>query len=570
MTRSTLLQTAFLVGLAGAAHGIDAWTGGTSTDWADGSNWSNGNPPDGTDTVRVNNISDGTTFTPSLTTAYTLDPDGPGGDMWVGGSGTGELNIDNGGSLNVVGNWLFVGENGGTGTINVNSGGAIGGDNNIRLGRTGGNGTLNVNGGTISGVSGIITDGGATSAINVSNNGSVSSTGNIQMHGNSSSGIDSGSITAGSEFWVGGDGDGTTFLQTGGTVSSAAWFVVGRGGTNAEYTMTGGTVNAATSVAGTFASVGAFGGSSGTLNVGGTGEFNVANNRRLYVGEGGEGTLRVSGDGQVNITDTNEGGVRLGQAATGVGTVHLDGGTISTPQVSLGAGSGTFNFNGGLLQASRDESTLTNGTFITGVTANVLDGGANIDSNGFNITSSVDLIASGTGGLDKLGLGSLTLAGSGNSVNGATVSAGTLFITGQLGTTTGTTVSAGASIGGNGTLVGDLALATGATIDISLGALSIDPTATVLFNGLQLTDILGLDLGTAGNGTYSVLDGDFTIDGSSVIANLGEGDALDLGGGRSAWFETGSLSVVIVPEPSVALLGGLGLFALVRRRRRQD
>ncbi len=566
MTRASILNTAFLIGLAGAAHGVDTWTGGTSTDWSDGTNWSNGNPPDGTDSVLVNNISDGTTFTPSLTTAYTLDPDGPGGDMWVGGGGTGELNIDNGGSLNVVGNWLFVGENGGTGTINVNSGGAIGGDNNIRLGRTGGNGTLNVDGGTISGVSGIITDGGATSAINVTNNGSVASTGNIQMHGTSSSGIDSGSIDAGYEFWVGGDGDGTTFLQTGGTVSSAAWFVVGRDGTNAEYTMTGGTVNAATTTSGSFAVVGSFGGSSGTLNVGGTGEFYVANNRRLYIGESGTGTLNVSGSGLVNTTDTNEGGVRLGQEASGVGTVNLNGGTIQTPQVSVGAGSGTFNFNGGLLQASADESALTSGTFIQGVTANVLAGGANIDSNGFNVTSSVDLV--GAGNLDKQGAGSLTLAGSGNSVGAASVSAGTLFITGQLTTTSGTTVDAGASIGGNGTLVGDLTVASGATIDITLGALTVDNAATVLFNGLDLADIEGLDLGTALNGTYNVLAGSFTIDGSSTINNLGELNALDLGSGRSAWFEEGSLNVVVVPEPSIAFLGGLGFFALLRRRRR--
>ncbi len=536
MTRNSILQTAFLLGLAATAQGIDTWTGGTSTDWADGTNWSNGNPPDGTDTVLVNNISDATTFTPSLTTAYTLDPDGPGGDMWVGGSGTGELNIDNGGSLNVQGNWLFVGENGGTGTINVNSGGAITGDNNIRLGRTGGNGTLNVDGGTISGVSGIITDGGATSAINVTNNGSVASTGNIQMHGTSSSGIDSGSIDAGYEFWVGGDGDSTTFLQTGGTVSSGAWFVIGRDGTNSEYTMTGGTVNAATSTVGSFAVVGSFGGSSGTLNVGGTGEFYVDSNRRLYIGEDGTGILNVTGDGLVQNTDTNEGGVRLGQNATGVGTVNLDGGTISTPQVSQGGGTGTFNFNGGTLLVNADESALTAGTFMGGLTrANVRDGGAVIDTDTFSVTVSQGLAHSDIGGdaaidggLTKQGAGTLILSGNNTYTGPTVVSAGTLAFSGggAIDFTTGLTLADSTTLDVSAATVdpyppaltfsGDAQLVFQATGDDTDQAIITDSLTTTPPNVItvDVTNTAGSWTGDPGGWSYPLIDHDGTYVGT--------------------------------------------------------
>ena len=37
--------------------------------------------------------------------------------------------------------------------------------------------------------------------------------------------------------------------------------------------------------------------------------------------------------------------------------------------------------------------------------------------------------------------------------------------------------------------------------------------------------------------------------------------------GRSAYFTEGSLAVMVVPEPGAALLGSIGLIALLRRRR---
>lgn len=355
--------------------------------------------------------------------------------------------------------------------------------------------------------------------------------------------------TAG-EFWVGGTGAGT-MTQSGGSLSTGSWFVVGRNGTGV-LNMTGGSIASSTSNAGSFAVLGSFGGSTGTANISG-GTF--ASSQDLYVGEGGAGILNVSGTGAVTAAD----GVRLGVNGGGSGVVNLDGGSISTNLVTKGAGTGTFNFNGGTLKA-----TANNATFITGVTTDVKSGGAKIDSNGFNVTSVVDL--TGAGSLEKLGAGSLTLAGSANNVASVAVSAGTLFVTGQLSAASGVTVADGATIGGNGTVNGNLTIADGGMIDFSLGALAVNSTSTVSFGGFSLDDVIGFDKNTAANGTYTILSGSFTLN-SANIANFGAENAFIRGDGKEVYFEQGSLNIVVVPETSSLILGLAGSLLLLRRRR---
>ena len=92
------------------------------------------------------------------------------------------------------------------------------------------------------------------------------------------------------------------------------------------------------------------------------------------------------------------------------------------------AGQATFDFNGGLLQA-----TASSPTFMQGIdNAYVLGGGAVIDTQGFNITIGAALQTSPDvvfdGGLAKYGSGTLVLTGN-NTFNGpTTISAGTLQV----------------------------------------------------------------------------------------------------------------------------------------------
>jgi len=213
-------------------------------------------------------------------------------------------------------------------------------------------------------------------------------------------------------FNVGSFGNGT-FNQTGGTVNSAGWTIIGRRvGVTGTYNLTGGTLNQT------------FGGA------------------KLYVGEEGTGVLNISGTGVVNAT----GGVGIsgGAGPTGVGTINLNsGGTINTPLVQKNSGSSaTFNFNGGLLQA-----TIANSTFMTGLTSTVVQsGGGLINDGGFAVTIGQSM--SGTGGLTKSGAGTLSLSGSNTYSGATTVSTGTLKAgsAAAFGTNSATTVASGATL----------------------------------------------------------------------------------------------------------------------------
>jgi len=165
--------------------------------------------------------------------------------------------------------------------------------------------------------------------------------------------------------------------------------------------------------------------SGGTLYV--DGRLATAGVMPLRVGQDCTGTLNISGDGFVNMPYDN---VNLGTNAPGVGVLNLDGGTLLTRYVSKGAGSGTFNFNGGVLKPAA--SSLT---FMQGLTAaNVKSGGAKIDTNTYNITIGQALLhdaglgGTADGGLTKDGAGTLTLSGVNTYTGDTTVNEGTLVL----------------------------------------------------------------------------------------------------------------------------------------------
>ena len=132
----------------------------------------------------------------------------------------------------------------------------------------------------------------------------------------------------------------------------------------------------------------------------------------------------------------------------------------------------------------------------------------------------------------------------------------------------GTTVIAdGATVTGSGSLAGDLTLESGSKFIFSAGeTLSVSGDVS-LFSGFGVDDIQGLSSATA-VGTYVLID--TTSSDFSGLDNFGAGNAFDLGDGISAYFQNGSLELVVVPEPGTfALLAGmLALGSVMIRRRR--
>ena len=307
--------------------------------------------------------------------------------------------VQSGGTI-TANNELYIGnENAGaSGTYTLSGTGALTVSNEVVVGRESGTGTLNVNGGTLT------TAGNGNMYI-----GRRNGTGTL----NQSNGV----IIVNKEFGVGTRDDnkiGTgTYNLSGGSLSVSNIIFIGKElGSFGTVIMTGGTMTTSDKLQiGHNQSTGAFTQSGGTVNV----------QNEIYVGNEttntSVGTYTLSGAAVVNVG--NE--VVVGRD-NGTGVLNLNGGTLQANKISGGSGSATVNFNGGVLQAKRDESNLIENLD----TANVQSRGLKIDSNGFSVATSQ--LLTGTGGLEKLGAGQLTLSGPNTYAGITTVTSGVLRI----------------------------------------------------------------------------------------------------------------------------------------------
>jgi autotransporter-associated beta strand protein len=216
------------------------------------------------------------------------------------------------------------------------------------------------------------------------------------------------------------------------------------------------TANSSGGTGGSFSNVVSIGlaGSSGTVTVADNSQLRAvegtpsSNGSFLSVGAGGSGVLIVQNQGQVQAANFFLGGTYY-PTSGGTGTLHLNGGTVSVPQVVNNAGTtGYLYFNGGTLQATASSSNYISAAG----TLKLYDenGGAVMDTNGNNITISQPLLhdpslLSQDGGLTKVGAGTLVLSGV-NTYNGGTfVVDGTLIVTNKLVLSDGSNVTVGDS-----------------------------------------------------------------------------------------------------------------------------
>ncbi|PSJ63205.1 autotransporter outer membrane beta-barrel domain-containing protein [Mesorhizobium soli] len=179
---------------------------------------------------------------------------------------------------------------------------------------------------------------------------------------------------------------------------------------------------------------------------------------------------------------------------------------------------GTNTYTGG--------TTITNGTLQIGnggTTGSIVGDVVNNAALAFNRSDNVSFggLISGTGAVNQIGGGTLTLTGN-NSYTGATnVNAGTLFVNGDQSAATGlTSVASGATLGGTGVIGGDVVMANGSTLapgSNSTGTLTINGNLN-LSSGTQLNfqfgqaDMAGGALNDLVNvGGNLVLDGTINV-----------------------------------------------------------
>lgn len=273
-----------------------------------------------------------------------------------------------------------------------------------------------------------------------------------------------------------------------------------------------------------------------------------------------EGTIQLQAGGEEQVLTLADGGINK----SGSGEVSI-GSVTAGQQVRLELSadqSWTSNDHTSALTILNDVSASMTTSTDRVLTLN----GASTAAN--TVAGAIGDHESGVMTLHKSGTGNWTLAGN-NTYSGDTlVSAGTLLVTGKL-SATAVTVEALAAFAGIGILEGDLDFAATAMLHVADISDAMRVTGNVTFgSGFGIANLSGIDWDEiAMDSAFTILSTTQAFS-TSDISNLGVENAVVVGSiGRVAYFQNGSLQVVVIPEPSALLLGGLAAMLLLRRRR---
>jgi autotransporter-associated beta strand protein len=263
---------------------------------------------------------------------------------------------------------------------------------------------------------------------------------------------------------------------------------------------------------------------------------------------------------------------------TVIGRFNLNAGTLEAATINRGTGGNAnvvtpeFNFTGGTVRNAVGQNlTITNvPVILTGAGTRVFE--ATEDR---TITVTSNAVISGSGqGFTKAGDGTMIINSNSTYTGLTTVSAGTLLVNG---THAGDfTVASGAALGGTGTIGGNMTLGGDSLLWIANlnSPLTVGVGKTLSFTsaggGFGIDRLAGIDWEAMLTGTYTLIAGNVDF---ANVRNVGSGNAYVINSSYAAYFQQGSLQLVItpVPEPAtiVLLAAGAGVLGLrmVRRRR---
>ena len=127
--------------------------------------------------------------------------------------------------------------------------------------------------------------------------------------------------------------------------------------------------------------------------------------------------------------------------------------------------------------------------------------------------------------------------------------------------------SSGAVLGGGGIIYGGLTLSNGAKLAFDPDA-SLTVDGTVNLGNLSIDSLVGLTEDVEIQ-SYTLIAGDSTTWDFLGVQNWGEANKVEIGeSGKYAYFDEGSLKLVVIPEPhTLGLLLAAGALLAARRRR---
>lgn len=611
--RSAVVSACSLIALSISVSATSrTWVGDVDNNFMNGANWATDPalPSLSADTWQINGLGSLNT-NPTLNVSSPLTFTGTSGKIAFGASapamtlsgsaitlfnGTGDAILIGAGSTvtQTVASNLVLGD-GAASTISLSNNSTSGSLLKITGSITGGSGsatpgalvlsfgsTSNMNGNYE--VSGNITKGGAsalaitkrgsgtltlsgTNAINNLNFGTTAASGDLTGLVRVTGGITSLNVTESTAGW--GTGSGTNTVQiSGGEVNATA----GRG-IRTSIQVDGGKLNFIT----------------------GTGRLSFGTGANLSISSGEVNyNVGVSGVrlGNSSGNSANQAGTTDFTATQTGGTFKILGGGAATSTLMLGGSDGgksvAYNLSGGTLDVRGSDDTnghivLGADTGATGTTTLSLSGSGKLISRFNPGASSGGIAGSQVGAVQVLSLTGGTLVagridatnlrGSVGGTNGILVNNGTAFAPGDVGTI------------GRTSIIGNMSVSSG-SLTIDLGGLTASSVFSQAANSGSFDNLLITgDLALGGTLGLNLVNGyvpqftdvfkiiDITGNLSNFFTNVTNGGFLNTLGNEGSFkvYASGNdvylTNYSAVPEPGAALLGGLGVLALLRRRR---